>query len=298
MAAIVKLDHVQYQLDETLQGGMGRVMLLSRVDDPPFLERTYRKRLAAKTFLDLDRSASELFERELNIWIGLDAPHCAELLKITRLGGCLHAVMPRYSGSLRARVSQARTLSPGEAQRYIAEAARCLSVVWRTHSVVHLDLKPENLLLDHTAGKPPEVRVSDWGTATVQRHHAATSLNGKTEWSALADTMAGVGTLPYMSPERLLAHVVAPSADIWSLGIMLIEMLTGHLPYRTDKAVDSQITQGDYFYEAERLLASASSMTLARVAVKAVQPHPAARYLTHEELLRALGEPVPPAKKG
>eukprot|EP00992_Anisonema_acinus_P013437 TRINITY_DN8734_c0_g1_i1.p1 TRINITY_DN8734_c0_g1~~TRINITY_DN8734_c0_g1_i1.p1 ORF type:complete len:314 (-),score=61.68 TRINITY_DN8734_c0_g1_i1:4-945(-) len=117
-------------------------------------------------------------------------------------------------GSLEGLLASFGSVAESSAQRYVRDILRGLQYLHQ-HAVVHLDVKPANVLLDHNG----VCKLADFGTATT--------------FSALKDRV--VSTPAYMAPEVLKGNPVA-TADVWSLGITLVELITGELPYTVSSA--------------------------------------------------------------
>jgi len=119
--------------------------------------------------------------------------------------------------SLATRLARAHALPPADVCRIIATLADVLATV-HGHGIVHRDLKPDNVLFaDPISGC--ELRVIDWGIARLG--------------SAVRHTLDGVtcGTPIYMSPEQVVGRNIAPPCDLYSLGVIAYEALTGHPPF-------------------------------------------------------------------
>ncbi|GAA2484942.1 serine/threonine-protein kinase [Winogradskya humida] len=120
-------------------------------------------------------------------------------------------------GSLRERLRREGTLEPGEAARLLAQVAAALAVAHGL-GVVHRDVKPDNILLQ-TDGEREDVRLTDFGIARVLDSPGVTSSH------------AVVGTPHYMAPEAISGGEAAPAADVYALGIVLFELVSGRTPY-------------------------------------------------------------------
>jgi serine/threonine-protein kinase len=160
---------------------------------------------------------TERFLREIKIAAGLTHPHILPLYDSGESDGFLFYVMPNMEGkSLRDRLQVEQQLPMDEALRVAQEVASALDYAHR-HGVVHRDIKPENILLHEGAAV-----VADFGIGK------AISAAGE----AITQTGLAVGTPAYMSPEQSTAETeVDGRSDVYSLGCVLYEMLTGEQPY-------------------------------------------------------------------
>jgi serine/threonine-protein kinase len=201
----------RYELLERIaRGGMGEVF---RGRD-----RQTGAEVAIKT-VNSGRGAADAelvarFRREAEILRRLDHPNIVQMLAIVE-GEDQHSIVMEYvaGGSLRRELVRSTVLSQVEALLLTLEVAEALSQAHRLH-VIHRDVKPENVLLalDGT------VRLSDFGLARV----------GERSFTAPGTVL---GTVAYLSPEVLLGHEVDARTDLWSLGVMLFEMLSGVRPF-------------------------------------------------------------------
>ncbi len=160
-------------------------------------------------------------------------------------------------GSLADRIASG-PLAPAQALRWIAQIADALDFAHRS-GVVHRDVKPANILLNHHG----DAMLADFGIA-----QSATKSG---------EFAPSIGTLRYMAPEQLTGSPVGPTADIYSLGIVLHEALTGKTPHAGDAplAIHSEVT-------ADRDLAVASSLPrrIATICRRATHRDPRERYST------------------
>lgn len=299
---LITIDHLyKYRVERILEGGMGRVLLLSLVADrsprnlidltisrSAALQRRfkypYRESLAAKTVLQ--PSAMATFKRECALWLEFNEKGVVPLLKVVSIGDQVLALMPRYSGSLRDLLTAANH-SPQELLRAFLEPITALSTLHHHHGVVHQDIKPENLLYDHQDAHLA-LALSDWGIANVQ----ATLLDN--QGSPLSQfamaTMGGFGTLPYMAPERFSSYMSNIRADIFSLGMVFIEILSGHLPYSPKSPIADQLVSGQYYYNAQAALINTPRRT-SRLLLSMIHPTETKRphdYATIISFLRKL----------
>jgi hypothetical protein len=172
----------------------------------------------------------ERFEAEIKVTANLQHPNLLPLFDSGEADGLLFYVMPFVEGeSLRARLDREKQLPIDEAVRIAGAVASALDYAHR-HNVIHRDLKPENILLHD--GQP---LVADFGIAL------AVSKAGGTR---ITQTGLSLGTPQYMSPEQATGdRVIDARADIYSLGAVAYEMLTGEPPHvgSTSQAIIARV---------------------------------------------------------
>ena len=207
-----------YTIDRELgQGGMATV----------FLARDLKHhRPVALKVLDPELGASlgtERFLAEIRVTAHLQHPNVLPLFDSGETNGLLFYVMPFVAGeSLRAKLDREGPLPIDEAVRIATAVASALDHAHR-HGVVHRDVKPANVLLSD--GVP---MVADFGIAKAvsnSRRDDASATTGLTQ-SGLA-----IGTPSYMSPEQAMGEPVDGRSDVYALGCMLYEMLSGAVPF-------------------------------------------------------------------
>ena len=226
---------------------------------------------------------AERFLREIQIAARLQHPHILPLYDSGRTGGpraqdFLYYVMPFVEGeSLRDRLAREQALPVDDAVRIARNIAAALDYAHR-HGVVHRDIKPENVMLNEGVAV-----VTDFGIAKAVS--AAASEN-------LTQTGTAVGTPAYMSPEQA-AGGPEPDArtDLYSLGCVLFEMLTGSAPF---SAPTVQALIMKHFTDPVppvRGSRTPVSTDLESVVTKAMAKNPDDRYQTAGHVIQALGSP-------
>jgi serine/threonine protein kinase len=169
------------------------------------------------------------FEREAEAHALLAHPHIAALYAIgsTDLGE-LFFVMELVRGESLADVL---TRGPLSRQDTIPVVKQILSALHHAHQfgIVHRDLKPDNVMLDRSSGRTV-AKLIDFGLVKLLQN-----VLGPQECQRLTQTGVVFGTPGYMPPEQLLGYDVDPRSDLYSLGIMLFEMLTGRPPFESDE---------------------------------------------------------------
>jgi serine/threonine-protein kinase len=193
-------------LNELGEGGMAIVYLARDLrHDRTVALKALRPELAAEI-------GEDRFLREIKLAAGLTHPHILPVHDSGSAGGVLFYVMPNMEGSsLRDRLDRERQLPLSEALRLTREVASALDYAHR-HNVVHRDIKPENILLHEGAAM-----VADFGIGKAV-----------TGGRAITRTGMSIGTPAYMSPEQASGELVIDGrSDLYSLGCVLYEMLTG-----------------------------------------------------------------------
>ncbi|MGH7547530.1 MAG: serine/threonine-protein kinase [Gemmatimonadales bacterium] len=250
-------------------------------------DRQLRRDVAVKV-LDLGMTPSpslaERFVREARTIAHLEHPH---IVPIYRVGGykneVLYIVMRCVDGpSLRQLLERHRRLSVGDAARIARQVADALGYAHR-HRIVHRDIKPDNILVDASG----HVLVSDFGIAKAAQQ-ASTQLT--TEGMV-------VGTPQYMSPEQATGDRLDTRADIYSLGIVLYQMLAGAPPFDGESAQQILMKQATATPTPIRQLRSDVPADLAAVLDRMLAKAPEERFQTAGEVSRALVEALPAAAR-
>jgi hypothetical protein len=135
--------------------------------------------------------------------------------------GLLYLVMPILRESLRDRMDREGTLPPSDAAKLVVQIAAALDAA-HGHGIIHRDVKPENILLNHEG----KAHLTDFGIARELSFLRESGTN-----RTLAASGLPVGTPEYMAPEQLRAGNVDERSDIYSLGTVLYELLTGNVPH-------------------------------------------------------------------
>ncbi|HET9275631.1 MAG TPA: protein kinase [Gemmatimonadales bacterium] len=248
------------------QGGMATVFLATDLKHGrPVAIKVLRPEIAASL-------GHERFLREIEIAARLQHPHILPVYDSGTAGSILYYVMPFVEGeSLRDRLVRAGPLPPGEAVRLAREIADALDYAHR-FGVVHRDIKPANILISQG-----NAVVADFGIARAVTASAATA--------GLTQAGMAVGTPAYMSPEQALGdQTVDGRTDIYALGAVLHEMLTGKPPFEgtTPQSIVGQALSG----KIPPLLDDA--LGLGPVIARAMAREPSDRFGTAGDLRAAL----------
>jgi tRNA A-37 threonylcarbamoyl transferase component Bud32 len=194
------------------RGGMGAVYKARQ----PRLDRFVALKIIAAERKN-DPQFAERFEREARTLARLHHPNIVAIHEFGETGGNFYLLMEFVDGLTLRQMLQTRKLSAEEALAIVPKICEALQYAHK-QGVVHRDIKPENILLDKTG----EVKIADFGIAKMM---------GEPTQAGLTQEQQVIGTPHYMAPEQVeRPKSVDHRADIYSLGVVLYEMLTGELP--------------------------------------------------------------------
>jgi eukaryotic-like serine/threonine-protein kinase len=264
-----------YQIVEALgSGGMGEVYLGRDIR----LDRQVAIKILPPTVAD-DPVRLHRFVREAKTASALSHPNIAHVYEIGEADGVHFLVMEYVRGEGLDRRIGAKGLPPQDAVAIASQIADALDEA-HNHGVVHRDLKPANVMIT-VRGR---VKVLDFGLAKVMPVSDSHESNFST---VLAGTSAGfiLGTLDYMSPEQVRGLEVDRRTDIFSFGVLLYQMVTGHLPFTGASRTDTvyRITQAQP--EAMSRHSYDVPPDLERIVRRCLEKDPSRRYQSAHELL-------------
>ena len=236
-------------------------------------------------------TVAERFLREAQTVARLEHPHIVPIYKVGRQEELFYIIMRCIDGaSLRQLLEEHKRLSVGDAARITRQAADALAYA-HAHDIVHRDIKPDNILLD----KSGHVLVTDFGIAkAAQAAQAATPGGGGAQ---LTTEGMIVGTPQYMSPEQASGDRLDGRSDIYSLGIVLYQMLAGNPPFDGPSSASILAQQLTQYPVPIRRARSDVSEELAAVLDRMLAKDPAKRYQTATEASRALVDALPTAAR-
>jgi serine/threonine protein kinase len=262
-----------YRIDEFIgRGGMGVVYRATNVA----LGRIYALKVLRPELAD-DENFQERFRREMQIAASLNHPNVVAIHHAGEGDGMLFFVMDFiYGADLHDIMRKSGSLEPSRATALLTQLASALDAAHR-RGLVHRDVKPANVLITVLNGEE-HAYLTDFGLA--KKLHASTGFAGLTKTGAV------VGTVDYMSPEQITGRHTDARTDIYALGCVFFQMLSGHVPYERDNSVATMFAHVND--PPPRLAGELCERypTLAAVVEKATAKEPDDRYLSAGDFAR------------
>ena len=257
-------------VDELGTGATSRVYLATRGDDG---ERVVVKVMKSGT---AEAERSQYFLLEMQVLQKVSHPNIVPITDVGEAQGVLFFTMPFIDGeTMRQRLAREGAFPMADAARIARDVAHALGHV-HSLGVVHRDVKPENILLS-----PNGAVLLDFGHARAPAIMPNADSHDAKRYI--------VGTANYVSPEQVSGRRVADSrSDLYSLGCVLLEMLTGMLPFAASSARESMQRRVEEPPPDIRTLRPDVPDELATVLKRALQVDPAERYLTANQMAENL----------
>jgi eukaryotic-like serine/threonine-protein kinase len=198
--------------------------------------------------------------------------------------GCVYIVMELLEGrTLREILSRE---APIETARAVSMMLQVSDAVAAAHEagIIHRDLKPSNILVTQSADQPAVVKVLDFGIAKL----AADKLDDDDDATALAQRSSVIGTPRYMAPEQSNGFDLTPAADVYSLGVILYEMLTGMAPFTGSTPAEIAEKHATAQPHPPRGIVAAIPEDIERVVLQALEKRPEDRPVNAAEFRQEL----------
>lgn len=271
------------------EGGMARVY------------KAYHARLhreaAIKIITPTVRDPHELaefharFEREAQLIASLEHRNIVAVYDFDDRGDITYLVMQYIGGgTLRNHLRSGQPMEPRRSAHYTLQMARALHHAHQ-RGIVHRDVKPQNMLV--SASDPDYLLLSDFGIAKLFNESIDTvALNNigaqPVASSTLTSTGMFIGTAAYMAPEQVLRKPLDARTDVYALGVVLYQMLTGNTPFQANSQYGLMIQNLNTPPRPVRTVNPNVPESLAYVAEKALEKDPARRFQSAEEMARTL----------
>jgi len=232
------------------------------------------RRVALKLLHDRfqqDADFVERFKREASSAAGLQHQHVVSVYDRGDWDGTSYIAMEYVPGrTLKQLVREHGPLAPAQAVDLTVQILRAARFAHR-HGVIHRDLKPHNVIVDEEG----RAKVTDFGIARAGA-------------SDMTQTGSIMGTAQYLSPEQAQGHAVTARSDLYAVGIILYELLTGDVPFEAESEVTIAVKQINEAPIAPSKLNPEVTPELEAVVLAALQKDPAARFADADEFITAL----------
>jgi serine/threonine-protein kinase len=221
-----------------------------------------------------DEEFVERFKREASSAAGLAHQHVVAVYDRGEWDGTSYIAMEYVPGrTLKQIITQTDPPTPLPPQRAVDLTVQILRAARFAHrrGIVHRDFKPQNVIVDDE----DRAKVTDFGIARAGA-------------SDMTETGSILGTAQYLSPEQAQGHAVGPRSDLYSIGIVLYELLTGHVPFDADSAVTIALKQVSEEPLPPSELNPQVTPELEAVVLRALEKDPADRFADADEFIAAL----------
>jgi serine/threonine protein kinase len=250
------------------KGGMAMVFKAYQ----PSMDRHVALKVLPRHLAEDDPQFILRFQQEARVLAQLQNPHILPVFDFGETDGYAYLVMPLLSGGTLADRLQGEPLSLSQVYAIVAQVGEALDYA-HSRGVVHRDVKPSNVLMDERGNG----LLSDFGVAKL--------VEGAQHFT---QTGSIIGTPAYMSPEQGLGLKIDRRCDIYALGVILYEMVTGRVPYEAETPMAVLLKHINAPLPSPRDLNPALPEAVERVIFKALAKDPDERFSTAGELAQAL----------
>ncbi|HJZ13037.1 MAG TPA: serine/threonine-protein kinase, partial [Acidobacteriota bacterium] len=220
------LNHFEV-LDRLGKGGMGEVYVAE--------DRKLKRRVALKVLPEevaRDPARLDRFQREAESIAALNHPNIVTIYSIEEADGIRFLTMELVEGETLIQLIPSNGMDVETFLRFSAPVAEALSAA-HEKGIIHRDLKPGNIMVSQEG----RIKVLDFGLAKLMRDDSDPN-SSRMETHAQTEDGIVLGTMPYMSPEQIQGKRLDHRSDIFSLGIIFYEMITGRRPFHGDTSAE------------------------------------------------------------
>ncbi|MBI0021803.1 MULTISPECIES: Stk1 family PASTA domain-containing Ser/Thr kinase [Lactobacillus] len=266
----------RYRIIDTLgEGGMANVYLAEDI--------ILQRKVAVKILrLDLQKEPQTVarFQREALATSELSHPNIVMVLDVGTDQGLPYMVMEYVDGpDLKDYIIQNSPLNLHDVIRIMDQILSAMTLAHK-HNVIHRDLKPQNILMD----KHGNIKIADFGIAVALNQNSITQTN------------SALGSVHYMSPEQTRGGLITKQSDIYSLGIILYELITGSVPFNGDSAVAIALKHAQEPIPSIKEKDVKVPQALENVVLKATAKDPRDRYASASAMRADIDTSLDPAR--
>lgn len=268
----------KYRIERLIgTGGMGSVYEATQVS----IGRQVAIKILHSSYAD-DRSMIDRFHREANAVSAIGHDNICEVTDFGLIDDHVpYLVMPLLKG---LSLADALDSQQFHIRRILDIIGQILTAVQAAHNayIIHRDLKPENVFITQVGDRVDFVKLLDFGISRFTKPHGTVS-------SRLTDTGLVLGTAFYMAPEQAMgSRWIDQQVDIYAVGVILYEALTGRLPYVGETYNEIMHRIATQPFPAPRIVNSNIPEALEQIVLKSMQRDPAERYASADEMRRDL----------
>ena len=268
----------RYKIVEMIGGGgMANVYLAQDM----ILEREVAIKILRMDFSN-DEEFIKRFNREAQSATSLAHPNIVSIYDVGEDQDIYYIVMEYVKGYTLKQYIQYHQHIPIETTLHIMEQITLAIAHAHQHGIIHRDIKPQNILIDEIEN----VKITDFGIATAL---SATSIT---------QTNAVLGSVHYLSPEQARGGMVNKKSDIYSLGIVMFELLTGRLPFSGESAISIALKHLQSTTPSPRRWNPSIPQSVENIVLKATAKDPFHRYDNVEEMKADITTALSPDRKG